>query len=319
MYFTVAWSDDRYYRSTTMSDWQNIDSNLRRLAKARAALDVEEARWLRAAEAAEVHLYFGCSSVVEYLEVALGYTPKVAVERLRVAHALAELPVTEAAFGDGRLTFSAVRELTRVVTPATEQAWVDGAKGKRVHQVERMVSGHVPGDLPTDPRTPDLETVVLRREVSPGTAALDRQVQRILEDEVGSPVNDDELMVAVYRTFLAARGQAEGEVKGEGRSPHQIVLHVCERCQAGQQVAGGVTFDVHPKLVERALCDAQHLGHVDGSVPSARRRSRRRRCAGWSWRATTTAAACRGAGPLGTSRSTTSTGGGLKAAIGRRS
>jgi hypothetical protein len=248
-----------------MSDWQNIDSNLRRLAKVRAALDVEEARWLVAAEVAEVHLYFGCSSVVEYLELALGYTPKVAVERLRVAHALAALPVTEAAFGDGRLTFSAVRELTRVVTPATEQAWVDSAKGKRVHQVERMVSGHLPGDLPTDPRTPDLETVVLRHEVSTGTAALAREAQRVLEDEVGSPVNDDELMVAVYRTFLAARGQAEGDANG--RSPHQVILHVCERCQAGQQVAGGVTFDVHPTLVERALCDAQHLGHVDGAVP----------------------------------------------------
>jgi len=62
-----------------MSDWQDIDSNLRRLAKARAALDVEEARWLRAAEAERVYLYFGCSSVVEYLERVLGYTPKVAV------------------------------------------------------------------------------------------------------------------------------------------------------------------------------------------------------------------------------------------------
>jgi hypothetical protein len=129
-----------------------------------------------------------------------------------------------------------------------------------------MVSGHVPGDLPTDPRTPDLETVVLRREVSTGTAALDRQVQRILEDEVGSSVNDDELMVALYRTFLAARGQAEGDAPG--RSPHQIILHVCPRCQAGQQVAAGVTFDVHPALVERALCDAQHLGHVDGAAPA---------------------------------------------------
>ena len=94
-----------------MSDWRNIDANLRRLAKARAALDAEEARWLRAAEEAHVYRYFGCSSLVEYLEKALGYTPKVAVERIRVATALAELPVTEAGLADGTLCFSTVREL----------------------------------------------------------------------------------------------------------------------------------------------------------------------------------------------------------------
>ena len=245
-----------------MSDWQDIDANLRRLAKARAALDVEEARWLRAAAAEHVYRYFGCSSVIEYLERVLGYTPKVAVERMRVATALEELPVTEAAWREGTLTFSAVRELTRVVIPETEQVWLDAARGKRVHEVERMVSGHQPGDVPTDPRSPELETVILRREVSTSTAALERQVQRMLEDEIGAPMNDDEFMAAVLRRAMEGTGDGD-----EGRSPHQVVLSVCEKCGAGQQHAGGVPFDVHPKAVERMLCDAQHLGHVDGAVP----------------------------------------------------
>jgi len=171
-------------------DWQNIDANLRRLAKARAALDAEEARWLRAADEADVHQYFGCASMVEYLEKVLGHTPKVAVERMRVANALAELPVMEADLGEGRLSFSAVRELTRVATPETEETWVEAARGRRVFQVERLVSGHRPGDLPDDPRSAELETVVLRREVSTSTAALVRQVERMLEDEVGAPMND---------------------------------------------------------------------------------------------------------------------------------
>jgi hypothetical protein len=245
-----------------MSGWRDIDRNLRRLATARAALDAEEARWLRAADEAEVHAYFGCASVVEYLEKVLGYTPKVAVERMRVANALAELPVTEAALGDGTLTYCAVRELTRVVTPQTEATWVEAARGKRVVQVERLVSGHQPGDLPDDPRTPALETVVLRHEVSTGTAALERQVRRMLEDEVGAPMNDDEFMAAVLRRALEGRAEQD-----EGRSPHQVVLSVCEACGAGQQHAGGRAFDVHPAAVERMRCDAQHLGHVDGPVP----------------------------------------------------
>jgi len=130
-----------------------------------------------------------------------------------------------------------------------------------------MVSGHQVGDLPTDPRTPDLETVILRREVSTATAALERQVQRLMEDEVGSPMNDNDFMSALLRMALNALGGGETVSEAQGRSPHQIVLHVCEKCQAGRQVAGGVTYDVHPKTVERALCDAQHIGHVDRPVP----------------------------------------------------
>jgi hypothetical protein len=262
MHFVVARFIANVYKECAMSDWQSIDSNLRRLATARAALDAEEASWLRAAEEAHVYRYFGCSSVVEYLEKVLHYTPKVAVERMRVANALAELPVTEAALRDGRLAFSAVRELTRVVTPETEEAWVDAARGKRVHQVERLVSGHRPGDWPDDPRSPDLETVPMRHDVSTSTAAKWRQLQRMLEDEVGAPMNDDELMAAVYERAVSAGGERD-----DGKSPTQVVLSVCEKCAAGQQHAGGKAFDVHPNAVERMLCDAQHVGHVDGLAP----------------------------------------------------
>src|SRR5687767_8999364 len=115
-----------------MERWVEIDSNLRRLAKARAILDVEEARWLRAADEEEVFRHFGCASMVEYLEAVLGYTPKVAAERLRVANALEELPQIASAMTAGKLTFSAVRELTRVVIPETETAWVEASVGKRV-------------------------------------------------------------------------------------------------------------------------------------------------------------------------------------------
>jgi hypothetical protein len=52
----------------------------------------------------------------EYLERELGYSPQVGIERMRVAHALAELPQIEACLGAGQLAFSAVRELTRVAT-----------------------------------------------------------------------------------------------------------------------------------------------------------------------------------------------------------
>ncbi|HEX2688337.1 MAG TPA: hypothetical protein VHN14_17020 [Kofleriaceae bacterium] len=71
-------------------------------------------------------------SVLDYLERALGYAPRTAQDRLRVARALGTLPELTAALAGGELAFSAVRELTRVATPTTEASWLAAARGKNL-------------------------------------------------------------------------------------------------------------------------------------------------------------------------------------------
>jgi len=66
----------------------------------------------------------------------LGYGPRVAQDRLRVARALGTLPQLTAALAQGELPFSAIRELTRVATPVTEAAWREVATGKNLRQIE---------------------------------------------------------------------------------------------------------------------------------------------------------------------------------------
>ncbi|MBL8626187.1 MAG: hypothetical protein JNK64_33035, partial [Myxococcales bacterium] len=44
---------------TAGDDWREVDRTLRGLARRRAALDVEEAGWLRRARAAGVHRHLG--------------------------------------------------------------------------------------------------------------------------------------------------------------------------------------------------------------------------------------------------------------------
>jgi hypothetical protein len=66
----------------------------------------------------------------------LGYT--AATERLRVARVLPSLPIIEAAFTGGLLSWSKVRELTRVATPDTEQGLVDIAMSTTAQQVSRL-------------------------------------------------------------------------------------------------------------------------------------------------------------------------------------
>src|SRR6478672_2417039 len=99
------------------TSWKEIDRALRRIAERRAALDAEEPRWIREALRAEIWLELGMVSMLEYLEARLGYGPRAAQDRIRVALALDELPAIARTLQHGELSFSAVRELTRVATP----------------------------------------------------------------------------------------------------------------------------------------------------------------------------------------------------------
>src|SRR5437763_6470985 len=113
-------------------DWRAIDRALRSIAKRRAALDAEEARWLREAEDLQIWKPLGMASAMDYMERVLGYAPRAAQERLRVARALGHLPALTGALATGELAFTAVRELARVVTPATETVWLEASRNKNV-------------------------------------------------------------------------------------------------------------------------------------------------------------------------------------------
>ena len=79
------------------SDWRVVDRALRAIHKTRAGLDAEEARWLREAEALQIWKPLGMVSALDYMERQLGYAPRTAQDRLRVARALGALPrMTEA-------------------------------------------------------------------------------------------------------------------------------------------------------------------------------------------------------------------------------
>ena len=118
------------YQGEVQGGWQAVDRALRTIARRRAALDANEARWLR--EALHIWRPLGMVSALDYMERVLGYGPRAAQERLRVARALGALPQLTAALTGGELPFSAVRELTRVATPATEEAWARAAAGKNL-------------------------------------------------------------------------------------------------------------------------------------------------------------------------------------------
>ncbi|HMG24084.1 MAG TPA: DUF222 domain-containing protein, partial [Kofleriaceae bacterium] len=142
--------------------WRIVDRALRDISVRRAALDAQEARWLREAEALQIWRPLGMVSALDYLERVLHYAPRTAHDRLRVARALGSLPALTGALSRGELSFSAVRELTRVATAATEARWLAAAAGKNLREIEDLVADHRPGDQPDDPPDPEARTHVVR-------------------------------------------------------------------------------------------------------------------------------------------------------------
>src|SRR5262245_4484576 len=151
---------------STTSDWETAHAALSRLARQRAAADAEEGRWLLAAQRAAAHVHLGFGSFTEYIERLFGYQPRSTHEKLRVAAALESLPELASAFEAGRLSWSAVRELTRVAVADTERTWLELALGKSLRQLEELVAGKPRGAAPSEPPDPSAIRHVLRFEVT---------------------------------------------------------------------------------------------------------------------------------------------------------
>ncbi len=119
-----------------------LHRTLKRIAKARAHLDLQEAEALREAQRLQLWRQFGHTSLADYMVQELGYSShRVAEDRLRLANALPALPMITEAIQNGNLNMSQARELSRVATPETEEAWLEKAKAMNVRQVEQAVSG----------------------------------------------------------------------------------------------------------------------------------------------------------------------------------
>jgi hypothetical protein len=77
--------------------------------------------------------------VGRYVAFRCGVTAREARELVRVAEALEELPAIRAAFARGELTFTKVRALTRVATPASEEGLLELACALTASQLERAL------------------------------------------------------------------------------------------------------------------------------------------------------------------------------------
>ena len=93
-----------------------IEAELTELAGQLAA---GECRWLLLVgeyDRREGYKQWGCRSCVQWLSWQCGLDGRSARDKLRVARALEHLPVVTREFGEGKVSYSKVRALTRIAT-----------------------------------------------------------------------------------------------------------------------------------------------------------------------------------------------------------
>jgi len=258
---TIAIESETTSNEATVPAWARLHREMKAATRRRCAWDAEHARHLREAEAMRLWDHFGHVSILEYLEREHGIDPRTAHDRLRVSHALGELPLLEAELEDGSLQYSHVKELTRVVTPETEEAWIGAARGKTCAEVQQMVSGRTRGDGPDDPDDPDLRVRRVTVEMTPQMLAEYRALRVAIEREMGHRLDEREVWQAVL-----ARAKAGGQAAS---TPAQISL--CTHCGRGWQNGAGFRAELDPAEIACALCDGEHLGSVDCEQPGRKR------------------------------------------------
>ncbi len=83
----------------------------------------------------------GFRSCAAWLGWRVGLAPGAAREKVRVARALGTLPRIARALASGEISYSKVREVTRVATPETEEQLLAVARAGTAAHVERIVRG----------------------------------------------------------------------------------------------------------------------------------------------------------------------------------
>jgi hypothetical protein len=242
-------------------------------------------------------------SCAHWLNFKVGLNLGAAREKVRVAHALAALPEIGAAMARGELSYSKVRALTRVATPATEKSLLMIGLHGTAHHVEttvryfrraldaaelsreqqQQVGRGVQyfydddGSLVLKARLPALAGAVLLK-------ALDAALPPATEHSTGVGARRADALARVAESFLERASAA-----GSSADRFQVVVHVdAETLKEG--TAGRCHIEDGPALpietLRRLTCDASlvriveteqgeplDVGRKTRSIPAAIRRA----------------------------------------------
>ena len=255
----------------------------------------------------------GFRSCAHWLNWRTGLDLGAAREKVRVARALAELPLLSAAMQRGQLSYSKVRALTRVATPANERSLLDFARCGTAAHVERLVRGWRRVDRVAEAKdtrrrheTRELRTwvdddgmVVVHGRLSPEVGAvvqraLEAASERLYKDAAGTNPGASETTAGQRRAdalgLVAETALAADLDRGTSGDRYQVVVHVDDGVLEHDDATGQSVLEdgqyVSAETSRRLACDAAtvvmhhgsdghalDVGRKTRTVPSALRRA----------------------------------------------
>ena len=189
----------------------------------------------------------GFKSCAHWLNWRTGLALGAAREKVRVARALEDLPLLSDAMRRGQLSYSKVRALTRVATPANERRLLGFAECAPASYVERLARawGRVDRQAEaTDERrrherrnlstwVDDDGMVVIRGRLSPEVGAVVRRALEAAGDQLRTDVSPEEAADTSFGqrqadalSLVAESALAAGLDRGTAGDRYQVVLHV---------------------------------------------------------------------------------------------
>ena len=246
----------------------------------------------------------GFRSCAAWLTWRVGLAPGAAREHVRAARALGTLPLLAQALALGELSYSKVRELTRVATPETEERLLAVGRAGTAEHVERIVRGWRWMDGKAEAREtarqhagrslhvyPDADgTVRIRGRLAPEVGALvmkalaaarERLYQQRRDQE---PEADPPTMEQQHADALALLAETALHHELDPGAPgerYQVVVHVDAEVLADADAPGQSVLEdgarVPAGTSQRLACDASRVvmrHDADGRVVEAGARTR---------------------------------------------
>src|SRR3990172_4472714 len=243
----------------------------------------------------------GFRSCAAWLTWRVGLSPGAAREHVRVARALGTLPRVAQALARGELSYSKVRELTRVATPETEERLLAVARAGTAEHVERIVRGWRRMDAKAEAQEATRRhksralhvsqdedgMVVVRGRLAPEVGALLVQAlaaarEALYQQRRASDVSAETPTLAQQQAdalaLVAETALHRGMDPGAPGERYQVVVHVDAPALADPEAPGQSVLEdgtrVSAETSRRLGCDASRVvmrhapdGHVVQLVP----------------------------------------------------
>ena len=225
----------------------------------------------------------GCLSVAHWLNWRTGLDLGAAREKVRVARALADLPLLSAAMQRGQLSYSKVRALTRVATRENERRLLDFARCGTAAHVERLVRAWRRVDRAAEAKdeqrrherrelrtwVDDAGMVIIRGRLSPEAGALvvralEAASERLRQDAAETDPHTEEVTSGQRRAdalgLIAESALAADLDRGTAGDRYQVVVHVDEGVLESDDAPGQSALEDGPyvsaETSRRLACDA---------------------------------------------------------------